>query len=46
VDGDVGCRPSQEERLGETVVESFADAYDGRSLRRYRKGMDDDDETL
>ena len=47
MDGDVGYRPSQEERLGEAVVESFADAHDGRSLRRYREGMDDDDdETL
>ena len=44
VDGDVGYRPSQEERLGEAVVESFADEYHGRSLRRHGEGMDDDDD--
>ena len=34
MDGDVGYRPSQEERLGEAVVESFADAHDGRTEGR------------
>ena len=52
MDGDVGHGPTQEERLGEAVVQRFADAHhDGsgrcRSLwRRCRQGMDDDGETL